>query len=76
MKAEMMDVLMYIFDRFQDDEFVPVEKAHTLVNELEEVGFQSFEINSALDWLDGLVDTSSDNFAPSEPKKPAFIPQF
>jgi Smg protein len=66
MKAEMMDVLQYIFDRFQDDEFVPVEKAQTLVNELEEVGFRSVEINSALSWLDGLVDTSSENFAPTK----------
>jgi len=66
MKAEMMDVLMYIFDRFQEDEFVPVEKAQTLVNELEEVGFKSVEINSALSWLDGLIDTSSEDFAPSQ----------
>lgn len=62
MKAEVMDVLLYIFERFQDDEFVPVEKAQALVDELEEVGFKSGEINSALDWLDGLVDTSSENF--------------
>lgn len=62
MKAEVMDVLLYIFERFQDDEFVPVERAQALVDELEEVGFKSGEINSALDWLDGLVDTSSDNF--------------
>lgn len=63
MKAEVMDVLLYIFERFQDDEFVPIEKAEELVSELEEVGFQTLEIQSALDWLDGLVDTSSDNFA-------------
>ena len=64
MKAEVMDVLMYIFEQFQDDEFVPVEKAQALVSELEEVGFESVEINSALDWLDGLVETSSETFVP------------
>ncbi|WP_196139823.1 DUF494 family protein [Aliikangiella sp. G2MR2-5] len=64
MKAGVLDVLLYIFERFQDDEFVPVEKAQQLVDELEEVGFKSFEINSALSWLDGLVETSSENFAP------------
>ena len=63
MKAEVMDVLLYIFERFQDDEFVPVDKAEALVSELEEVGFQTGEIQSALDWLDGLVDTSSESFA-------------
>ena len=65
MKAGVLDVLLYIFERFQDDEFVPVEKAQQLVDELEEVGFKSFEINSALSWLDGLVDTNSDQFAPT-----------
>lgn len=64
MKTEVMDVLLYIFERFQDDEYVPVEKAQSLVSELEDVGFKSVEIHSALDWLDGLVDTSSENFAP------------
>lgn len=66
MKTEVMDVLQYIFERFQDDEFVPVDKAQALVSELEEVGFQSVEIDSALSWLDGLVDASSENFAPTQ----------
>jgi Smg protein len=69
MKAETMDVLLYIFERFQDDEFVPTEKAKTLVSELENVGFKSFEINSALSWLDGLVESSSDSFAPQVSKQ-------
>ncbi len=65
MKPGVLDVLLYIFERFQDDEYVPVEKAQQLVDELEEVGFQSIEIDSALSWLDGLVETGSDNFAPA-----------
>ncbi len=64
MKAGVLDVLLYIFERFQDDEFVPVEKAEQLVDELEEVGFKTIEIDSALGWLDGLLDTSSEQFAP------------
>ncbi|MCW8875687.1 MAG: DUF494 domain-containing protein [Kangiellaceae bacterium] len=64
MKAGVLDVLLYIFEKFQDEEIVPVEKAQQLVDELEEVGFKSFEIDSALSWLDGLVDTNSENFAP------------
>jgi len=58
-----MEVLQYIFERFEDEEFVPVEKAQSLVSELEDVGFKTGEIDSALCWLDGLVDTSSENFA-------------
>ncbi len=65
MKTEVMDVLLYIFERFQQDEFVPVEKAQTLINELEDVGFQSGEIDMALDWLDGLLEASSNSFAPN-----------
>lgn len=64
MKTEVMDVLQYIFERFQEQEFVAVEKTQSLVNELKEVGFRTGEIDSALDWLDGLIDASSDSFAP------------
>ncbi len=66
MKTGTMDVLLYIFERFQDDEFVPVDRAQILVTELEEVGFKSVEINSALNWLDGLVESSSSSFAPKK----------
>ncbi|MCW8999857.1 MAG: DUF494 domain-containing protein, partial [Kangiellaceae bacterium] len=45
MKAGVLDVLLYIFEKFQDEEIVPVEKAQQLVDELEEVGFKSFEID-------------------------------
>lgn len=64
MKAEVMDVLFYIFDRFQENELMPVDQAFTLVSELEEVGFHSREIDSALEWLDGLVEAGSNSFAP------------
>jgi len=61
-----MDVLLYIFERFQDDEFVPVEKAEQLVGELEKAGFEQTQIDVALDWLDGLVETAGKNFVPAK----------
>lgn len=64
MKTEVMDVLQYIFERFQDQSVVPIDKTQSLVKELKEVGFRSGEIDSALGWLDGLVDASSESFAP------------
>ncbi len=64
MKTEVMDVLQYIFERFQEDIFVATDKNLSLVNELKDVGFRSGEIDSALNWLDGLVDASSESFAP------------
>lgn len=66
MKAEVMDVLLYIFERFQDDEFVPIEETQALVSELEEVGFESTQIDSALNWINGLVENSSGEFAPMD----------
>ncbi|NVJ59231.1 MAG: DUF494 domain-containing protein [Gammaproteobacteria bacterium] len=56
MKTDVLDVLMYIFERFQDQDFVVVEEAGKLSSELTEVGFSDGEIDSALDWIDGLVD--------------------
>jgi len=64
MKTEVMDVLQYIFERFQEEAFVAIDKTQSLVNELKEVGFETGEIDFALDWLDGLVDASSESFAP------------
>ncbi len=64
MKTEVMDVLQYIFERFQEEEYVAIEKTQSLVNELKEVGFETVEIDSALDWLDGLIEASSKSFAP------------
>ena len=64
MKTELMDVLQYIFERFQEDAFVAIDETHSLVSELKEVGFKSGEIDFALDWLDGLIDASSESFAP------------
>jgi len=66
MKTEVMDVLQYIFERFQDQAVVPIDKTKSLVKELREVGFRSNEIDCALDWLDGLVDASSEAFAPAD----------
>lgn len=62
-----MDVLQYLYERFQEDEFVPLDKNQSIIKELEKVGFKLNEIDSALDWLDGLVEASSDSFAPIVP---------
>jgi len=56
MKNDVLDVLMYIFERFQDQEYVVIEEASKLADELTEVGFSDVEIDSALQWIDGLVE--------------------
>ena len=62
-----MDVLQYLYERFQEDELVPLDKHKSIIKELEKVGFKLNEIDSALSWLDGLVDASSKSFAPVKP---------
>jgi len=61
MKTEVMDVLQYIFERFQAETFVEVNQTQSLVKELTNVGFRIGEIDLALDWLDGLIDASKNS---------------
>ena len=61
MKTEVMDVLQYIFERFQEETFVEINQTQSLVKELKNVGFRIGEIDSALDWLDGLLDASENS---------------
>ncbi|MCO7226566.1 DUF494 family protein [Pleionea sp. CnH1-48] len=56
MKNDVLDVLLYIFERFQEEDYVVIDEAAKLVEELSEVGFGDNEIHGALDWLDGLMD--------------------
>jgi Smg protein len=55
MKENVLDVLMYLFQNYMDDdpEFDPDRES--IETELLEAGFPSYEIQQAFDWLDGLV---------------------
>lgn len=57
-----MDVLQYIFERFQEETFVEINQSQSLVKELKNVGFRTGEIDSALDWLDGLLGAGENSF--------------
>ena len=73
MKNDVLDVLMYIFERFQDQEYVVIEEATKLASELTEVGFSDVEIDSALEWIDGLVELrESADKDPDEVSTPIF----
>ena len=73
MKNAVLDVLMYIFERFQDQEYVVIEEATKLASELTEVGFSDVEIDSALEWIDGLVELrESADKDPDEVSTPIF----
>ncbi len=55
MKENVLDVLIYLFDNYMDEDMEWEPDRDDLVLELEQAGFRDGEISGALDWLDGLA---------------------
>ncbi|NKF21950.1 DUF494 family protein [Solimonas marina] len=55
MKETVLDVLMYLFENYQEGEFSDAEYHDTLREELLAAGFPDEEVGSAFAWLDGLA---------------------
>lgn len=60
-KQSVVDVLMFLFERYLDDDDLNETKRVTderdnMQTRLEEMGFHNQEINQAFDWLDDLAD--------------------
>ena len=56
MKETVLDVLMYLFDHYLDDDQMDVESdQESLKLELSEAGFPEHEIQKAFAWLEGLT---------------------
>jgi Smg protein len=54
MKENVLDVLMYLFENFMDEETPIQASQETLKTELIAAGFPEVEINKAFAWLEGL----------------------
>lgn len=54
MKENVLDVLMYLLDRFDDDEDNLTEEREELASELVDAGFSTLQIDRAFDWLESL----------------------
>ena len=54
-KQSVVDVLMFIFERFLDDENEVTEEDNDIHSHLEEMGFNQLEITMAFDWLEDLA---------------------
>ncbi|HSN17506.1 MAG TPA: DUF494 family protein, partial [Gammaproteobacteria bacterium] len=62
MKEHVLDVLMYLFENYLDDDDNETEAdRETLTVELEEAGFAKPEINRAFDWLENLARNPPEN---------------
>ncbi len=55
MKTEVLDILMYLFETYLDDEDSTIPSEKTIRKELSKIGFQDTKVNQAFDWLDDLV---------------------
>jgi Smg protein len=71
MKEDVLEVLLFIFEYFFDDESSYSEKDDDLVSTLEQCGFGSSEVNKALLWLDDLVDLKDLDYSPGADKTTA-----
>lgn len=62
MKENILDVLMYLFENYINDEIEFDTDEESLRNELHEAGFHHGEITKAFQWLEGLtrLQNSSD----------------
>lgn len=65
MNETVLDVLMYLFENFADQDYAPDPNQMVLRDELLRAGFAELEVDKALDWLQELADTQEHPFAKS-----------
>lgn len=54
MKTEVLDILMYLFETYLDDDQSDIPSEDSMRNELARIGFQDAKVSKAFDWLDDL----------------------
>lgn len=72
MKENVLDVLMYLFENYMDDEDTNKQDRTTLSVELQEAGFQISEIDKAISWLEGLSDLQETEPSDAKTSKKSF----
>ncbi|MCZ6498926.1 MAG: DUF494 domain-containing protein [Gammaproteobacteria bacterium] len=55
MRENVLDVLMYLFETYMDNDIEEEPDHNEMRDELEQAGFGDLEIDRALEWLDGLT---------------------
>ncbi len=63
MNETVLDVLMYLFENFSEQEFEETPDQVVLRDELLQAGFGEIEIERALDWLEDLATSDAEPFA-------------
>ena len=55
MKESVLDVLIYLFDHYIEQEFMLIPNQTDLKSQLNQAGFADIQIDKAIDWLEGLT---------------------
>jgi Smg protein len=63
MNETVLDVLMYLFENFSDQEYEHAPDQMVLREELLQAGFNEPEVDRALDWLEELAANDTEPFA-------------
>jgi len=63
MNETVLDVLMYLFENFSDQDYEHTPDQVVLRDELLQAGFGEMEVDRALDWLEELATTDAEPFA-------------
>ena len=71
MKEDVLEVLLFIFEHFCDDDSGYTDQEDDLVSTLVQCGFGKNEVEKALLWLDDLVDLRDQDYSPDAHKTTA-----
>ena len=63
MNETVLDVLMYLFENFSEQEYEHAPDQMVMRDELLQAGFGELEVDRALDWLEELATTDAEPFA-------------
>src|SRR5210317_1660603 len=66
MKESILDVLMYLFENYMDEEEDNEQDREFLTGQLHAAGFRHAQINRAFDWLEGLSAQQEQLARPSQ----------
>lgn len=60
MKTEVLDILMYLFETYLDDDQSDIPSEDSIRNELSRIGFHDAKVTKAFNWLDDLAILKDD----------------
>ncbi len=62
MKETVLDVLMYLFDNYEDEDVKIAPGQDALRGQLIDAGFAESEVSKAFDWLEGLASQKDNDY--------------